>query len=340
MKRFLFLLLFILSGPVVAEVPAISGSTDAAFIDARKAWLDGDDLPALEALKTLAENDNIAAQILLARIAEEPHTHRHVTGEMSRADRIALLRKPGGLSGTSWLEEAKDNSELAAALIGRNVAYSSARTEDGTYFAPEAMDAISTLLEYGEIQLATEVAFKLYDGGSLRELLTLIDAYGEQLDAVARILEAKALVVMAPTMDDPEAARQMADKALEDVDPSHVIALKQVLPQQLFDSLNAQNFMLRYSELVPDWRPLRGLCDTYCAESYDTCMLAGITAIGFSRRFPFTSPLQSVVANEEYWQSARIHGDVSRRLTELDWDFEMGSRFSQCFSDTVLRLAQ
>ncbi|MCX8954030.1 hypothetical protein OU790_11345, partial [Ruegeria sp. NA] len=79
--------------PIVAfsEVPSLQGQDAPEFIEAVQAWLDGEDLAALRSLSDQAQNGNAAAQILLANIASRSSFHAHVTSEMGRKDRIALL---------------------------------------------------------------------------------------------------------------------------------------------------------------------------------------------------------------------------------------------------------
>lgn len=335
MRWFLILVVFLFGGPALADRPRIPGEDAAGFTDALEAWLDGDDLTALNDLKGLAEEGNTAAQILLARIAEEPHMHRHVTGGMARADRIALLRQPGGLSGTSWLEAAQGESELAQALILGKTAFTSEKTSDGRVIAPEAMQAVRMMLGYGEVALATEVAFKLFDGGFLREILSLMDEHGVQLDRIAKLLEISALIGLNPDMPIDEIGR-----AAGGVQPQDILSLRHIHPQVLKDSPQARDAVVRFSEMVIPWTPLRELCEISCPNSYNECLIAGVTSIGVARRYPFASPVESLVPQEEYWHSARLRGDIARRLFELDRDFAIGASFDQCFADTISALAQ
>ncbi|MEM7752697.1 MAG: hypothetical protein AAF230_04730, partial [Pseudomonadota bacterium] len=101
MRAFLFSLLA--TAAVAVDLP---GEDGPEFRVALQSWLNRDDLAALEALSVLAESDNRAAQVLLARIAERAEFHCDVTGSLPRKDRIALLRQPGGRSGKSWLDWA------------------------------------------------------------------------------------------------------------------------------------------------------------------------------------------------------------------------------------------
>ena len=99
-----------------AKAVEIPGQNSPAFQVVLQDWLDGKDRTALAQLAELARQDNRAAQIFLARLAEETHLHAHVTGSLPRAERIALLRQPGGLSGKSWLKAAQVDVPLAVAL--------------------------------------------------------------------------------------------------------------------------------------------------------------------------------------------------------------------------------
>lgn len=335
MMRLMTFLLLMWGSAVLADGSAIPGEDDAAIIAARSAWLDGDDLYALQQLRILAVDGNTAAQILLARIAEEPNMHRHVTGDMNRKDRIALLRQEGGLSGTSWLEAAERNSELARALVLRKVAFRSEAGGAGGQVAPEAMEAVRLLLDYNEVALATDVAFKLFDGVFLREIVSLLGQYGEDLDRISQLLGVSAQIGLNPDTELYDVA-QLADG----VQPEDIIALRHMHPQTLVENPDLQETLVRFAELVQPWTPLRNLCEVSCPNSYNTCLVAGVTSMGVARRYPFASPLDSLVPEEDYWRSARIRGDVARKLFEIQPDFKIGASFDQCFADTVTALAQ
>jgi len=303
MRWILIVWLFVFGGPVLADRPFIPGEDAVEFSDALNAWLDGDDLVALQGFKGAAEGGNTAAQILLARIAEEPHMHRHVTGDMSRKDRIELLRQPGGLSGTSWLDVAQEQSALAEGLVLRKVAFTSEETNDGNRVAPEAMRAVELLLAYGEIELATEVAFKLYDGGFLREILSLLDKFDGQLNRIAILLKMSALIEM-----NAEKAEEIAVEFVGLFEAADMIELRRIHPQVLKDNSTVRDTVVLLAEQVEAWTPLRELCEISCPNTYNDCLVAGVTSIGVARRYPFSSPVESLVLTEDYWHSARIRG--------------------------------
>ena len=335
MLRFVILLACLLAGPATADRPPVPGEDVAEFVEARDAWLDGDDLTALTSLKGLAQGGNTAAQILLARIGEEPHMHRHLTADMKRAERIALLRQPGGVSGKSWLRAAVVESDLASALVLRNVAFNAV---DGV--SPEAVAAARVLLDYGEVELATEIAFKLIDEVFLNETLNFLDTYAGDLSPVADKLRASVLLTLAPSQEDAYEMRAQAEGILDAMPPEKRLALAELYPWQVEDNPELQTLLIRYAELVPDWAPMRDICETSCAPSYDTCLLAGATSLGYARRFPFLSPLTTLVPNGEYWSSARMPGDAARRMAEIAPAFEAAGRFDTCFAETIASMTE
>lgn len=163
--------------PIMAlsEAPSLQGEDEANFKEAVQAWLNGEDLPALQSLSDQAQQGNTAAQILLASIASRSSFHAHVTSGMARKDRIALLRKPGGLSGKSWLTEAQNSEPLALALL------QSARVG-------EKAPAIAALVEMGEPQTALLAAESMLRHGEADELVSVLQGLDEKLPKEADIL--------------------------------------------------------------------------------------------------------------------------------------------------------
>ena len=106
----LILLLAALALPVRAE---IAGKADPAFVAAIDAWLAGDEASAIPALARLAADGNSAARIHLGLIDSTPAYQGDWLTALPRADRIALLRAPGGISGRNWLREAAPTEPLA-----------------------------------------------------------------------------------------------------------------------------------------------------------------------------------------------------------------------------------
>lgn len=347
MLRHVLVIGFLLSSNAVwAETPAISGQDDAGFLEARAAWLDGDDLTALRSLKSLAQDGNTAAQILLARIAEEPHMYRHVTKDMTRAERLDLLRLPGGLSGVSWLETAQMQSDLAKALVDSKANYTVAKRADGSDYSPEADAAVATLLSYGESDLATEIVFKLYDGFFLRQTLDLITRYEDGLDPIVapiRLATTQSLATFDALDADGSVGNDlftMFQSQRDALAPEVLLAGTHLAISKIGLDGEVQDFIKMNAEKVDAWTPLVALCESSCPTSYSSCLLAGATSMSAGRKFPFASPAQSLISTEDYWKSARIRGDAARRMFEVQPRFEIGASLDACFAETVTALAR
>ena len=95
----------------------VAGQSAPAFADALDLWLAGDEAAALPQLAALAQDDNRAAQILLGLIDTTPALQGDWLMALSRADRITLMRVPGGLSGQNWMREAAVTEPLAATWL-------------------------------------------------------------------------------------------------------------------------------------------------------------------------------------------------------------------------------
>lgn len=66
-------------------------------------WLAGNEADALPALAAMAQNGNVSAQLLLGQIDRFPALQGDWLAQLSRAERIAVLRKQGGISGVNWM---------------------------------------------------------------------------------------------------------------------------------------------------------------------------------------------------------------------------------------------
>ena len=91
--------------------PARAG--DPRFQSALALWLADDEETALPELAALAAGGNRAAQVLLARIDVTLSLQGPWLVGLPRAERNALLRAPGGLSGRSWMQAAAEDTPLA-----------------------------------------------------------------------------------------------------------------------------------------------------------------------------------------------------------------------------------
>ena len=100
--------------PVQAEV---AGQRDPDVQGAVRDWLAGDESGALPVLAGLAAAGNGAARLLLGQIDSFPALQGDWLAGLSREDRIAVLRAPGGLSGRRWTNGLDDPVALAWARL-------------------------------------------------------------------------------------------------------------------------------------------------------------------------------------------------------------------------------
>lgn len=102
------------SAAQTASAVAVAGQDDPAFRAALSLWLAGAEDRALPELAAAAQVGNPAAQVLLGLIDTTPSLQGLWLAEQPRQERLALLRAPGGLSGTNWMRLAARNEPLAA----------------------------------------------------------------------------------------------------------------------------------------------------------------------------------------------------------------------------------
>lgn len=111
--------LLVIAGLAAGSMQAapVAGQDDPAYAEAVDAWLAGDEERGLRGLAGLAGRGNAAARILLALIDTTPAYQGPWLAGQSRADRIAVMRAPGGLSGQNWMLAAAATEPLAQAWL-------------------------------------------------------------------------------------------------------------------------------------------------------------------------------------------------------------------------------
>ena len=102
-----------------AQTAGVAGQENPRFAAALARWLDDDEAKAVPVFAALATEGSRAAQVLLALIDANPPVQGPWLVRLPRAERAALLRAPGGLSGRSWIEEAAADTALARLWIER-----------------------------------------------------------------------------------------------------------------------------------------------------------------------------------------------------------------------------
>ena len=102
----------LLMAPVMAGAE-IAGQREDGFEAAVEHWLQGDEAEALPSLAGQAAAGNMAAQMLLALIDRTPALQGPWLSRRPRAERVELMRAPGGMSGRSWMHTAAEREDLA-----------------------------------------------------------------------------------------------------------------------------------------------------------------------------------------------------------------------------------
>lgn len=291
----------------------IPGAQADAFTVAVDDWLAGaDDLAALGALSVLANDGNRAAQILLSRIETRPLTHAHVTQDLERKDRIALLRSPGGLSGKSWMTQAATDTPLAAAFVA---------LRDQTARA----DGARALMDLGEIDAA---------------LLPLQDQlnYGE-FDLVIALLDHPALPDHVGVLRS-YAYRAKAAAVGSDV-PVIGFPLAYELEWNIAAALDDDRTGVRAEALpiIPEvtaLAPFAALCADICPDTAPTCTYAVAFGGLSTSAVAITSPTETLIATETYQSSARFRGDLTRLIRSAKINPDFIQRLDSCAADFIM----
>ena len=154
MRLLLVALCLLLAAPA-ARAGAIAGQDDRRFVAALALWLADDEAQALPAFAGLAAGGNRAAQLILGLIDRTVPIQGPWLAARERAERIALARAPGGLSGRSWLAEAAADEPLARLWIGR----------DAVTATPEEALGFNALGEARAARLALQAVAARQGGG-------------------------------------------------------------------------------------------------------------------------------------------------------------------------------
>ncbi len=254
----------------------VPGQQEAAFEEAVELWLADAEADALPMLSDLAQEGNAAAQLLLALIDKSPALQGPWLSHLPRAERVELMRMPGGLSGRSWMHEAAEQSPLA-----------------GLWLRLWAADAPAAL--------ALDFAAK-GEARAAREAL---------IYAAKR--EAGGMAALVDHPDYPPGLRFLAwqDGAAidgEDLAPGD--------PQRRMMGLElATDEVADWLSTAPEALSVRRFCDNRCAASARSCTMAAAQAMGaHSILLTFGSPSERLIDAARFAASARGQSALLRRV--------------------------
>lgn len=271
--------------PAIAQPPAWQGAEDPAFAEARDAWLSGtDDMNALARLAALAQSGNAAAQVLLGTVVAEGLVPPAVDA-LPRAERIALTRAPGGLSGTSWLRVAAQEDAVAMAIGTVVTGFPEANV-------PGIAETLQTLLDAGETGAAVRALIYLGNigGGGPDGGWTLVARHGAHPALQGHAVPLLAL--LRTTLTDP--ASGVSDPAL--------LAAVEVTLGGLPNPATLHG-------------PLATVCATACPEAPAACTAAVVRVTGGHVGYVTLSPVEGLIDSATYQASPRFVHDLGQRLS-------------------------
>ena len=274
-----------LLAPLPAPADEITGQTDPRFQLALAEWLDDDDAASLPVFAALAAEGNRAAQVMLGLIEVETILHGPWLARLPRAERRALMRQPGGLSGRSWMAAAAADTPLAAAWV--------ALWNAGGKVDPATVRAFAALGEDRAVRIAL-LAMSLGDKAGVGELA------GEPFYPPSL-----RFLVWRDWARDPAMAPRIAAEiaALPPGDPQ--IATQTGEPASPADR----------AAWLAEARPLalmRAFCDAACPADPPSCVAAAYRFHANPEVQDFGSPIETLVSSDAWHASARGRASVLR----------------------------
>ena len=243
-------------------------------------------------MAALAGEGNRAAQVLLALTdAITPLQGPWLAG-LPRAERIALMRQPGGLSGRSWMEAAAADTPLAAAWF-----------------------ALWRGTDRDEIEIARAFA-AMGEDRAVRETL-IVMSLGDRRGIAALADDpiyppSLRFLVWREWAGDPGAEPRIAAEvaALPPGDPQIAVVTGR--------QAGAAERAAWLAEAAPA-APLRAFCDAACPGSRPACLDAAYAFHGSNPELGgFGSPAESLISSARWEVSPRGRAMVLRRTLPAD----------------------
>lgn len=276
--------------PRPASAAEIAGQADPRFQAALAQWL-ADDAGSLPVLAALASEDNRAAQVLLALIDVSAPLQGPWLVALPRAERRALMRAPGGVSGRSWMAAAAADTPLAAAWM---------KLWDASDRNWEEL--IRSFAALGERRAMRLSLFATH----LREQRGFAALADEPFyPAGLRFL------VWLEWADDPATAPRVA---------AEIAALHPGNPQIAVMTGEPASAAERAGWLAedPSASPLRAFCAAACPASQTSCAEAAFAFHAGAELADFGSPVEAIVASDDWEVTPRGRATVLRRTLPAD----------------------
>jgi hypothetical protein len=296
-----------------AQAGDLAGSSDPAFDAAVEIWLDDNDPDSLPALAGLAADGNIAARLLLSRIAATDLAPIDFVEGLSRKQRVELFRSASGtgLFRPTWMKtESRAGNPVAAALLE-----SSALAVN--------LDAIRNLYEIGEPQAAYDLIREAAGNGSQQKKTALIEFLPQES---ALLPYALALENPAKWTSPGHAASRHISGTMELTGSESAIAVAATFVEYGYQT-GVQNsefdFDNEYFDDLAEWiesapavASIASLCRRQCnGGEFPACAVTVFGVVGgYDKAIRFDSPMQTLIAQSRYVASERAAGMVLRRV--------------------------
>lgn len=264
-----------------SQTVALAGADDPAFAEALTIWLEDREGPALSALSELARAENRAAQVLLGVIDKTPSLQGPWLAHLPRNERIALLRAPGGISGTSWLRAAAVDQDLAAAW-----------------------------LDLMEIDAGPAVAARLAALGETRAAREAV--------VILASREHPALRQIDPAQIDPEMRYLLWRNADETRRAAILDMVPPDNPQRVLMGEGRDDALLTaWLASDPAAAPIGSLCAALCPETMESCLTGAYGALAsHNALLTLGSPVEALIAQADFLDTPRGRATVLRRILQ------------------------
>ncbi|MGB0900418.1 hypothetical protein [Halocynthiibacter sp.] len=328
-QAFLSIVLLSTAPTALAQsTPAIiSGQNDPGFVAALELWLEGEDLPALQALSDLAENNNTAAQIFLGQLYAKqdlygPDFEFAPTEFLGPSDRTDASRRSLDL-----LTEAGKTEPLAMLL----------HAPDALETNQQIVNRVEDLFKHGEITIGLITAQKLLGRAPDVTIPTLEgDPTSLSMDALGFWFE-RMVIKNGGIRNASRLPVPGTEWTAKDIPAGYTAAAGyEVTSARMQRRRHAQHGLQLdglYRELateVAHWAPMVRYCDRHCPASRDTCASAA-TQFFAAIPVPFASPSERLLSAEQYWDSERIFADLVRFFPEA-------RKYPDAYADTDICL--
>lgn len=302
----------------------------ARLNSAVSAWLADDDETALPILSELANQGDRDAQFLLGQIERvtPPGADTPFVRNLSRRERISLLRASKGLSGTSWtVMRQREGDPLADAMMISRLPDASIETAQFLY-------------SQGEHEAGARLAFEIFDRGNFGEILNL-DAQDPLVDGLDFVGWMRSYFGSPPGPNawawletTPPEGRSSGLMMVNFVAPvlaphlkpgpnlrDFILAMRGI-PDGLYDKghiANAAGILKNQMQSDPVLQPVRNFCEANCPQTSGFCALEVIIRVGGYDRLTFLdSPYEAVIPQEAFQNSHRAVASLTRWMIALE----------------------